>query len=167
MFYTIADDLIFYQLLSYNKKYSNFEIKLHNYFHTKTGGIYPDFIIIIKQFIFFFVKNELYFTSKRYLDSMRRGIKERKLVIIRDESVLVNLLISLFPDVYIHNIALELDEISNQREISLYFLTFKERGIAIGRGGEYIKSINELFKRFIRFCNKEKAITITCKNIWK
>ena len=74
MFYTIADDLIFYQLLSYNKKYSNFEIKLHYYFHVKTGGIYPEFIIVLKQFIFFFVKNEYYFASKhlkRYLSLSR------------------------------------------------------------------------------------------------
>ncbi|MBY8984935.1 MAG: hypothetical protein KGD65_07710 [Candidatus Lokiarchaeota archaeon] len=166
MFYTIADDLIFYQLISYKKKYSNFEIKLHNYFHVKSGGIYPDFIVVIRQFIFFFVKNEYYFASKHHLDSMRRGMKSKKIIIIRTESVLINLLFSLFPDVYIHDIAFEVDETSNQREISIYFLTFKERGIAIGRGGEYIKCINELFKNFIRFNNKEKPIDIKCRNLF-
>jgi hypothetical protein len=165
MVYTIADDLIFYQLFSYHKKYSNFEIKLHNYFHTKTGGIYPDFIIVIKQFIFFFVKNEYYFASRVFLDSMRRGMRSKKISIIRVESVLINLLFSLFPDLYIHDIELEMDDTSNQRGISIYFLTFKERGIAIGRGGEYIKSVNELFKNFIRFKNKDKPIDIRCKNI--
>ncbi|MHA1932136.1 MAG: hypothetical protein ACW96X_06325, partial [Promethearchaeota archaeon] len=100
MFYTISDDLILYQIISYNKKYSNLEIKLHNYFHTKTGGIYPELIVVIKNFIFFFVKNEYYFTSKRHLDSMRRGMKSKKILIIRTESVLINLLFSLFPDLY-------------------------------------------------------------------
>ena len=164
MVYTIADDLILYQLFSFNKKYSNYEIKLHNYFYYKTR-IYPDFIIVIKQFIFFFVKNENYFASKHHLDSIRRGMKNKKIAIIRSESVLINLLFSLFPDLYIHDIELEIDHSSNQREISIYFLTFKERGIAIGRKGDYIKSINELFKNFIRFNNKDKPMEIKCKNL--
>ncbi|MHA2087889.1 MAG: hypothetical protein ACW972_06415, partial [Promethearchaeota archaeon] len=91
--------------------------------------------------------------------------KNKKLLIIRIESVLVNLLFSLFPDLYIHDIVLELDDTSNQREISLYFLTFKERGIAIGRGGDYIKSVNELFKSFIRFSNDDKPMDVRCKCI--
>ncbi|MHA1987940.1 MAG: hypothetical protein ACW98D_14990 [Promethearchaeota archaeon] len=167
MFYTIAEDLIFYQLLSYTKKYSNFEIKLHNYFYAKTRGIYPEFIIVIKQFIFFFVKNEYFFTSKLHLDSIRRGMKSKKILIIRTESVLINLLFSLLPDLYVHDIVLETEYSSNQREISIYFLTFKERGIAIGRGGEYIKSVNELFRSFIRFNNKDKPMDIICKNVYK
>lgn len=167
MFYTIAEDLIFYQLLSFHRKYTNFEIKLHNYFHAKTGGIYPEFIIILKQFIFFFVKNKHYFASKLHLDSMRRGMKSKKLIIIRTENVLINLLFSLFPDLYIHDIVLEANDTSNHREISIHFLTFKERGIAIGRGGEYIKCVNELFKHFIRFSNKEESMEIKCKNLWE
>ncbi|MHA2180133.1 MAG: hypothetical protein ACXAAH_01780 [Promethearchaeota archaeon] len=163
MFYTISDDLILYQIIAYNKKYSNLEIKLYNYFHAKTGGIYPELIVVIRNFIFFFVKNKYYFTSKLHLDSMRRGMKSKKILIIRTESVLINLLFSLFPDLYIHDVALELDDTSSQREISLYFLTYKERGIAIGRGGDYIKSVNELFKSFIRFNNKNEPLDIRCK----
>ena len=165
MFYTIADDLIFYQLISYKKKYTNFEIKLYNYFHVKSGGIYPEFIVVIRQFIFFFVKNENYFASKHYLSSMRRGMKSKKILIIRTESILINLLFSLFLDLVIHDIVLEMDNSSGQKEISMYFLTYNERSIAIGRGAEYIKCVNDLFKRYIRFENKNTPIEIKCKNV--
>ena len=165
MFYTIADDLVFYQILTFIKKYSNSELKLHKYFHNKTGGIYPEFVIVIDQFIFFFVKNENYFDSKLYLNVMRREIRNRKILIIRTENVLINILFSLFPDLYIHNISLKRNDSSGKREISVYFLTYKERGIAIGRGAEYIKCVNELFKRYIRFENKSTPIEIKCKNV--
>ena len=61
MFYTQYDDLVFFQLLSFIKKYSNFELKLREYFAQKTEGIYPEFIVVINQFIFFFVEKEKYF----------------------------------------------------------------------------------------------------------
>ena len=49
MFYTIADDLIFYQLLSFVRKYKNFELKLRDYFYSRTDGIYPEFIVVINR----------------------------------------------------------------------------------------------------------------------
>jgi len=96
---------------------------------------------------------------------MRREIRNRKILIIRTENVLINLLFSLFPDLYIHNISLKRNDSSGKREISVYFLTYKERGIAIGRGAEYIKCVNKLFKRYIRFENKSTPIEIKCKNV--
>ena len=111
------------------------------------------------------MKNENYFDSKPFLDSMRREIKGKKILIIRAEKILINLLFSLFPDLYIHNIALELNDSSGRQEISLYFLSYKERGIAIGRGAEYIKSVNNLFANHIKFENESKPIEIKCKNL--
>jgi len=163
MFYTIADDLVFYQILTFIKKYSNNELKLYKYFHSKTEGIYPDFVVVINQFIFFFVRNENYFDSKTYLNSMRREIRNKKILIIRAENVLINLLFSLFPDLYIHSISLDMNDSSGQREISVCFLSYKERGIAIGRGAEYIRSVNELFKKYVIFENNSKPIEIKCK----
>ena len=40
------DDLIFYQFLSFIKKYKNFELKLREYFYSRTDGIYPEFIVV-------------------------------------------------------------------------------------------------------------------------
>jgi hypothetical protein len=147
------------------RKYSNFELKLGKYFYNKTKGVYPEFIIVIGKFVFFFVKNESYFISKFYLDSMRREIKSKKVIIIRVENVFINLLFSFFPDLYIHDIKIEKDESSGVREISLYFLTYKERGIAIGRKGEYIKSLNELCQKFLVLENRITPLEIKCKTV--
>ncbi|MHA1985868.1 MAG: hypothetical protein ACW98D_04435 [Promethearchaeota archaeon] len=164
-FYTILDDLYFYQMLSFVKKYSNFEIKLGKYFYNKTKGICPEFIIVIEKYIFFFVKKESYFISKFYLDSIRREIKSKKVIIIRVENVFINLLFSFFPDLYIHDIRIEKEESSGAREISLYFLTYKERGIAIGRKGEYIRSLNQLCQKFLVLENRITPLVIKCKTI--
>ena len=166
MFHTIAEDLILYQLISYNKKYSNYELKFYQYFHLKTEGIYPEFVVIIGKFIFFFVKNKHYFNSKIYLDSMRREIKSKKILIVRAENVFIRFLFSLFPDLYIHDIALEFDNTSGKRKVIIFFLTFKERGIAIGRGAEYIRAVNELFKSYIIFENGYRLLEIECKNLY-
>ena len=165
MFYTISADLIFYQFVRFTKLYSNSELKLYKYFHSKTEGISPELVVVIDKFILFFVKNENYFESKPYLSSMRREIKGKKILIIREEKILINLLFSLFPDLYIHNIALETNDSSGQLERSLYFLSYRERGIAIGRGAEYIRCVNNLFTNHIKFENNSKPIEIKCKNL--
>jgi len=58
-----------------------------------------------------------------------------------------------------------MENYSGKREIFLYFLSFRERGIAIGRKAEYIRSVNKLFKEYIIFENKSKPIEIICKNL--
>jgi hypothetical protein len=163
MFYTIADDLILYQLVTFRKKYSNFELKLREYFFEKTKGIYPEFVVVIRQFIFFFVKKQDYFCSKVYLDSMRREIGNRKISIIRIEKILINVLFSFFPDLNIENIKIEFDNYSSNREIAIYFLFFKERGIALGRNGDYIRAVNELFEKFVIFESHNSPLKVKCK----
>ncbi len=162
-FYSLLDDLYFYQMLSFVRKYSNFELKLNKYFYNKTNGITPEFIVVINKFIFFFVRKENYFMSKIYLSSIRREITPRKVLIIRAENVFINLLFSFFPDLYIHDIKIENDKPSGEREVALYFLSYKDRGIAIGRQGEYIKCLNELCQRFIILENKITPLEIKCK----
>ena len=163
MFYTISDDLIFYQLISFKKKYSNYELKLREYFYEKTQGIYPDFVVVVRQFIFFFVKKQHYFSSKVFLDSMRREIGNRKIMIIRIEKTLINMLFSFFPDLNIDNIKTEFGNQSGKKEISLYFLFFEERGIAIGRNGDYIRAVNEIFEKYAVFDNKNAPLKVRCK----
>lgn len=163
MFYTIADDLIFYQLVSFKKKYTNFELKLREYFFEKTQGIYPEFVVVIRQFIFFFVKKQHYFSSKVYLDSMRRELGNRKIIIIRIEKTLINILFSFFPDLNIENIKIEFGKQSSKREISIYFLFFEERGIAIGRNGDYIRAVNEIFENHVVFENQNAPLIVKCK----
>jgi len=163
MFYTIAEDLILYQLLTFVKKFTNYELNLRNYFYTRTDGIYPEFIVVINQFIFFFVKKENYFDSKMHLDAMRREISQRKILIIRIERILLNLLFSFFPDLNIDTIKIESNNKSGLREISIYFLFRNERGIAIGRNGDYIKAVNEIFKKYVIFENRNTPLEVKCK----
>jgi len=163
MFYTILDDLILYQELAFIKKYTNYELKLREYFYEKTQGIYPEFIVVIKQLIFFFVKKKDYFKAKMRLDSMRRELSNRKIIIIRIERNLINMLFSFFPDLNIDTVKIELDYVSGKREISVYFLFFKERGIAIGRNGEYIRAVNEIFEKHVVFGNRSSPIKLKCK----
>ncbi len=163
MFYTIADDLIFYQILSFVKKYQNFELKLRDYFYSRTDGIYPEFIVVINQFIFFFVKKKNYFNSKMHLNAMRREITQRKILIIRVERILLNLLFSFFPDLNIDTIKIESNNKSGIREISIYFLFRNERGIAIGRNGDYIKAVNEIFKKYVVFENRNSPLQVKCR----
>ncbi|MFW9900030.1 MAG: hypothetical protein ACFFDY_01935 [Candidatus Thorarchaeota archaeon] len=163
MFYTIAEDLILYQLLTFIRKFKNYELKLRNYFYSRTDGIYPEFIVVINQFIFFFVKKENYFDSKMHLDAMRREFSQRKILIIRIERILLNLLFSFFPDLNIDTIKIESNNKSGLREISIYFLFRNERGIAIGRNGDYIKAVNEIFKKYVIFENRNTPLEVKCK----
>lgn len=160
MLYTILDDLIFYQVLRVVNKLMNFEIRLYQYFHQKTR-IYPQNVININKFIFFIVKNEDYFIARDYLNSIRKELV-KKVLIIRAENTLINLIYSLFPDLYIHDIKIEWNVFSGKREISICFLSFKERGVAVGCNGDYIKTINQLLEKNVKFQNDEKPIKINC-----
>ncbi|MFX1435928.1 MAG: hypothetical protein ACFFAA_01790 [Promethearchaeota archaeon] len=150
-------------MISFRKKYSNYELKLREYFFEKTEGIYPEFVVIVGQFIFFFVRKQHYFSSKVYLDSMRREIGKKKIIIVRIEKTLINLLFSFFPDLNIENIKIEFDNKSSKRQISIYFLFFEERGIAIGRNGDYIKAVNEIFEKYVIFENQNTPLIVKCK----
>ncbi|MEJ2296710.1 MAG: hypothetical protein P8Y23_18330, partial [Candidatus Lokiarchaeota archaeon] len=138
----------------------NFEIKLYKYFSGKTH-IYPQNIIIINNFIFFFVNNEDYFFAKRYINSIRKDLIKKSLI-IRAENTLITLLYSLFPDLYIHDIKIEWNIYSGKREICINFLSFKERGIAVGCNGDYIKTVNQLFEKNVIMQIDDKPFKINC-----
>ena len=57
------DNIFFSQGVKLKKRYSNDELKYYQYFYEKTK-VYPEHVIMIKKFIFFFVNNEDYFKSK-------------------------------------------------------------------------------------------------------
>ena len=143
------------------KRFTNSEIFLYHYFYRKTN-IYPENVIIIKNFIFFFVSNKDYFDAKISLNLMRKELK-KKILIIRKENNLIKLLFSFFPDPYIHDIKVGWNIYSKKRIINICFLSFEERGIAVGRSGEYIKSINEIFKKYIKLENSNIPIKISCE----
>jgi len=146
------DKTFFSQIIKIKKKYSNTEFNLHQYFYKKTK-LHPENIIIINQFIFFFIKNEDYFKAKLFLNSIRKQL-EKKILLIRAENNLIKLLFGFFPDPYIHDIKIEINE-KKIKTITICFISFEERGIAIGRSGDYIKAVNEIFEKYIIFEKKE------------
>jgi predicted RNA-binding protein YlqC (UPF0109 family) len=161
----ISEKSIFSRKISFSKRFSNSEIKLYKYFHDKTG-IFPENVIIQENFIFFFVKNQDFFSVSNYIAPIRKEIPNKKVLIIRTEKNLILQIFSLFPDLYIHDVQIKsLD--SKKIIVLVYILSFKDRGIAIGRKGNYIKAINELFKNSIKIddCNLMFEIECNVKNL--
>lgn len=160
-----TDNAFFSQKIRIKKIYSNTELNLHEYFYNKTK-IFPENVIIMKQFIFFFINNEDYFEAKSFLNSIRKQL-ERKVILIRAENVLIKLLFSFFPDPYIHDIKIEIVKKDKKefKTIIICFLSFEERGIAIGRKGDYIKAVNDLIEKFIIFEKETIPLRIKCEMV--
>jgi hypothetical protein len=170
MFYTILDDLILYQQLTIKPiKYTNFELNLHKYFYSKTQ-IDPSYIIVVRievtDFIFFFVKKNNYFQAKSYLNSIRHQIKNKKVMVIRVDTILINLIFNLFPDLSIADVNIEINYVQGKYEISICFLRdLNTYHIAVGQNGGYIKAVNELFKKHVKLYNSKTPLTIRCRVI--
>ena len=152
-----TDNIFLSQKIGIKKKYTNKELKLYQYFHKKTK-FFPEYVIVLNQFIFIFVNNDIYFEAKLYLNSIRKQL-EKKVVMIRAEDTLIKLLFSFFPDPHIHDIKI------NGKTITICFLSFEERGIAIGRRGAYIKAVNEIFEKYIIYEKKALPVKLKCKLI--
>ena len=161
MLSSTSDEYFLYQNVKIKKKYSNKELIFLQYFYEKTE-IYPENVILTENFIFFFVKSQDYFKARLYLGSFRKHL-ENKILMIRAEKVLIKLLFGFFPDPYIHDLKLEINKQSGSKTITVYFLSFKDRGIAIGRKGEYIKAVNEIFEKFVLIDGEVFPIKIKCE----
>ena len=168
MFYTIAPQLILYQHLSIKpSRYSNYELKLHNYFYNKTQ-IDPSYIINIKiedeHFIFFFINKHCYFQAKDHLNLIRNEIKHRKVLIIRVDKILINFVFNLFADLCIDDVKIEINHIKGKYEITVCLLrNLNNYHIAVGKKGCYIKAINKLFNDYIEPFNGKTPVIIRCK----
>jgi len=159
---SFISNLLFYQKLIVKKIFSNEELLLFHFFHetTKTP---PQNVIIVKEFVFFFLKNENYFDAKSKLPFLRKKFQHRKIVIVREEDVLVNLVYGLFPDPYIHTVSIEKNVHTGKTNVMVGFLSYEERGIAIGCKGNYIKAVNEIFERYVIFVSsKGFQVRIKC-----
>jgi len=158
-----STDSLLNQRLHIKKKYTNQELLLHHYFY-KCCKVYPKNIILIRNFVFFFVNSRDYFNAKISLPLMRRQLQVKKLLIIREEKTLLRLLYNFFPDPYVHDIQVHRNVYSGKKEIIVGFLSFVERGIAIGCRGEYIKAVNILFEKNVSFGeNKGFQVNIKCE----
>jgi len=153
MYSSLAENLFFSQVISIRKKFSNTELKFLKLFFEKTN-IFPVSVILIDKFVFFFVNAGDYLTAKPYLKKLRYIIKSRKLLVISAEPTLIKLIFSFFDDTYIHNV--QMNENKERDIVDVLFLSNKDRAVAVGKEGKYIKSVNYLFKNFISFNNPAK-----------
>ncbi len=159
---SFINNLLFYQKLTIKKIFSNEELLLFHFFHESTKSP-PQNVIIVKEFVFFFLKNEDYFIAKSKLPYLRKKFQHRKIAIVREEDVLVNLVYGLFPDPYIHTVRIERNIYTGKTNVMVGFLSYEERGIAIGCNGNYIKAVNEIFKRYVIFVNNDRfQVRIKC-----
>ena len=154
-------DSLFSLRVSMKKRFTNDELKYYRYFYQKVN-VKPENIIIVGNFVFFFVKGSDFFKVKSHLGSLRRNLGS-KVLIIRAEKTLITLLFSFFPDLYIHDIVSNMNKYTGNINITIYFISFEERGIAIGRNGEYIKAVNEIFKNYITFEKNIESDSIKIK----
>ena len=150
---SLAENFFFSQVIEIRKKFKNSELKFIKLFFEKTN-IFPVSVILKDKFVFFFVKSSDYFNAKSYLNKLRHIIKSRKISVIRAETMLIRLIFSFFDDIYIHNI--RTNENSKRDIIDVLFLCYKDRAIAVGKEGEYIKTVNYLLKNYISFKNPVK-----------
>ena len=150
MYSSLAENLFFSRIINIKKKFLNQELKFLKLF-LETTNIFPVSVILIDNFVFFFVKSGDYFTAKSHLNKLRHIIKSRKISVIRAETTLIKLIFSFFDDIYIHNV--RTNENSKGEIVEVLFLSNKDRAIAVGKEGKYIKTVNYLFKNYISLKN--------------
>ncbi len=147
--YSVYDEKRFlYQPIRIKAKHTNLEISLYRYFWHKTR-IKPKRIIVMDDFVFFFVSNQEYFDAILYKNVLRDDLK-KKIAIIRFENNLIKQIFALFPDVYIHDIKLlGIDGYNGKHVVLLKFIFQNDRLVAIGKNGEYIKKVDKLLEKNI------------------
>ncbi len=146
----LNNSVIFSQIVSFKRKFHNEELQFLLYFF-KVTRLHPINIIIRNRFLFFIVKNEDYFNAKRFLKNIRQQLKNFKVLIVREELTLLKLIFSFFQDTYIHDIKLERRFSPEELVITLFFIFDKDRGIAVGNNGFYIKTINYIFNNYVSY----------------
>ena len=152
-------DPILYQEVSLNiNKYTNEELLYYRYFWEQTNTPLLS-IIILNKFIFFFINGEYYAEVIEFKYQFRRKIKNRKIQFIFIEDTLLKLIYRFFPDIFIYDLIV-IDD-APIPEIYLTVLSYRERGIAIGRRGDYIKTVNKIFENNVNFT--EQPVKIKCE----
>jgi hypothetical protein len=114
--------------------------------------------------VFFFIDNANYFEAKSKLPYLRKKFQNRRVVLVREEDVLINLIFGFFPDPYIHTIKIQRNLNTGQIVINVGFLSFEERGIAVGCNGDYIKAVNIIFENYVKFAEYQGfQVKIKCE----
>jgi len=150
MFNPLVYDLFLSQKIQFKTKFTNNEIKLYNYF-TKKTKFAPQNLFSVNDFIFFFIEPINYYHCKIYQNVLRRELTEKKLMIISLQPTLIKQIFSFFPDIHIQDIKVKPNPIKNDLSIIICVLSNEERNIAIGTGGDYIKAVNMILEKYVKY----------------
>lgn len=142
------EDLLYTLELTIKQKITNLELKYFQFFLEMTD-VHPKHVIIIEKYLFYFVAPRDHFKASKKIGKLRRTIKNYKVIIIRQERTIIKLLFGVFPDLYVHDVKPDFNNITGEVRMQVYFTSFEERKIAVGSKGDYIKAVNELFQRHI------------------
>ena len=140
--------LFFNQKVRFRNIIRNEELKYMKFFRYKTS-IFCENIILYDNYVFFFVKPQNYRKANRLLSHLRASLPGKKILIIKNECRLLDLIYAFFPNTKIQKLELDLKKKTGDIELFIFFERYKERGIAIGKEGNFIKIINEVFDKYI------------------
>jgi hypothetical protein len=129
---------------------------------TENDSVKLEYVLLKERFVFFFVDSNDYFKAEKYLSTLRKRLA-RKVIIIRNEKNFIKLVLSFFPDTYIHNIILSFNKENKEIIVELSFLTAEEYSIAVGHNGEYLNLINSFFRNQILISENDLKLEIKCK----
>ena len=140
--------VFFNQIVKIRSIIRNEEINYMKFFFFKTK-IYCENIINYKNYIFFFVKSYLFREANEYLAQLRKYLTGKKILIIKQKKRIIDVIYTFFPNVKIRKLELLIKNHSGDLEVLIFIPQIKERGIAVGKAGNYIKIVNEIFEKFI------------------
>ena len=84
-----------HQRIILKKHFSNREMLLYDHFY-ETTKIYPKNLIVIQNYVFFFIDGENYFRAQDFLFFIRKSMVNKIILIVREEETLIKLLFNLF-----------------------------------------------------------------------
>jgi len=135
------------QRIKFRNIIRNEEINCLKFFINKTK-ISCENIIHYKNYIFFFVKPHNFQKANKNLNILRKHYRNKKILIIKYQDRMLDLIYAFFPSINIKKVKL-LFKTTGDIEVLIFFSHYKDRGIAIGKEGNFIKILNEIFKQYI------------------
>ena len=129
------------------KDFSNRELNLYARFY-ETTKIYPKNLIVLHNFVFFFVDSENYFKAKSFLRRLQKFMAPYIILIIRKEETLIKMLFNLFPEPLIFHIS---SWLSKKIVVNILNLSLDQTKASIRYWNRYFKVVNQLFKDFVEF----------------
>ena len=140
--------LFFNQRVRFRNIIRNDELVYMKFFKYKTK-LFCENVILYGKYVFYFVKPNHFRKASKHLVQLRTSLPSKKILIIKNERRILDLIYAFFPDASIKKLELKIKKVTGDIELFIYFKHFRERGIAIGKKGNFIRILNEVFEKYI------------------